>query len=121
MSEEGVFTLHRNKMRVDVAMVLHLLGTQEWDPNSVAGVNGRLVFAAAFRHPILSIMDDVFAFCQRRRKGAPSQRARDEMICMLGILPLAFTNVRAKIYPKMSATDASPTGGLMHGCAAEKA
>jgi len=40
----------------------------------------------------------------------PSSRVVDEVIAMLFLLPLSFTNVRAKICPDLHATDASPTG-----------
>ena len=39
-----------------------------------------------------------------------SNTAYDEIILMLGLLPMAFTNVRAPISSTLSATDASPTG-----------
>eukprot|EP00435_Cladocopium_sp_Y103_P035566 s1373_g9.t1 len=109
-SKEGVFMLHITKMRMNVAMVAYMLSCREWDHNSLAGVNGRLVFAAAFRRPILSIMDELFMFTQKKKKAKPPPVAVEEMVCMMAALPLAFTNVRAKIHPTMSATDASPTG-----------
>ena len=110
-SEAGVFMLQGAKMRMNLAMIAYLLSCEEWDPNAVAGVTGRLVFAGAFRRPLLAIMDGVFMFAHRRQRGKAPQGATEELVCMMALLPLAFTNVRAKIYPKMSATDASPTGG----------
>ena len=110
-SEAGVFMLQGAKMRMNLAMIAYLLSCEEWDPNAVAGVTGRLVFAGAFRRPLLAIMGEVFMFAHRRQRGKAPQGATEELVCMMALLPLAFTNVRAKIYPKMSATDASPTGG----------
>ena len=111
LSEAGVFMLQGAKMRMDLAMIAYLLSCKEWDPNAVAGVAGRLVFAGAFRRPLLAIMDEVFMFAQKGQRAKAQQGATEELVCMMALLPLAFTNVRAKIYPKMSATDASPTGG----------
>eukprot|EP00435_Cladocopium_sp_Y103_P026423 s1807_g6.t1 len=111
LSEEGVFMLQRTKMRMNVGLVAYLLSCQEWEPSAVAGVVGRLVFAAAFRRPVLSFMDEIFLFIQKRGKAKPQGKALEELVCMMAALPLAFTNVRAKIHPVMSATDASPTGG----------
>lgn len=111
LSEAGVFTLQRSKLQMNLGFVAYLLSKQEWDPNSLAGVVGRLVFAAAFRRPILSFMDEIFQSVQKRSPGKPEGRAVEELVCMMAALPLAFTNVRARVHSTMSATDASPTGG----------
>eukprot|EP00435_Cladocopium_sp_Y103_P027386 s51_g6.t1 len=111
LSEDGVFMLQRPKMRMNLGFIAYLLSCQEWEPNAVAGVVGRLVFAAAFRRPILSFMDEVFMFLQKKGRSKPHGRAVEELVCMMAAMPLAFTNVRAKIHPVLSATDASPTGG----------
>ena len=69
------------------------------------------MFAAAFRRPILSALEDVFLqFKHQRGTQKPTPRVVDEMTCMVGLVPMAFTCVRAPIYRKLSATDASPTG-----------
>ena len=111
VSEAGVFQLQGEKMRMNIAAALHLLGQEEWSPNEAAGVLGRLVFAAAFRRPILSMLEDCFQLLKNMgRKVTPSVRMTDEMLTMVAMLPMAFTNLRAPIYSKLSATDASPTG-----------
>ena len=111
-SEDGIFTLQLDKMRMNVAMGLYLLGQQEWKQQEVAGVIGRVVFAAAFRRPILAALEDVFLEF-REPKGKPvaqSDRVFDEIASMCGLLPMAFTNVRAPVHGTLHATDASPTG-----------
>ena len=110
-SRAGVFMLQLEKMRMNIAMVLNLLSKEQWDGQATSGVLGRLVFAAAFRRPILSALEDVFLqFKHQRGTQKPTPRVVDEMTCMVGLVPMAFTCVRAPIYRKLSATDASPTG-----------
>lgn len=109
-SEERVFMLNEGKMRMNLAMTAYLLTLERWDPKEVAGVVGRLVFAAAFRRPLLAVMDELFQFVKKWRSATPSSNQVDELVCALALLPLAFTNIRARVYGKLSATDASPTG-----------
>ena len=110
-STEGIFMLQLEKMRMNVAMVLSLLAKETWDAQATAGVIGRLVFAAAFRRPILAALEGVFLqFKTNHQDQKPSRKVLDEMTCMVALVPMAFTNVRAPIYRKLSATDASPTG-----------
>ena len=111
VSEAGVFQLHGDKMRLNIAAALHLLNQEKWAPNEAAGVLGRMVFAAAFRRPILSMLEDSFQLLQNKgAKVEPSVRMTDEMLTMVAMIPLAFTNLKAPIHSKLSATDASPTG-----------
>ena len=110
-SREGVFSLQLDKMRLNIAMCLHLLGTVKWKRKDVAGVIGRVVFAAAFRRPILAVLEDVFGHLhgdQATRQ--PSSESYDEVLSLVALLPLAFTNVRAPVSKRLYATDASPSG-----------
>lgn len=109
-SEEGVFMLQMNKLKMNLALAAYLLSCNKWKPREVAGIVGRMVFAAAFRRPLLAVLDEVFQSVQRRTEAKPSANQLDEVLCFLALLPLAFTNVRAKVFKKLSATDASPTG-----------
>ena len=110
-SESGVFTLQLDKMRMNLMMCLHLIASPKWKRKDLAGVAGRLVFAAAFRRPLLAAMEEVFTFLHASSgTSVPSLKAYDEIVSMVALLPLAFTNVRAPICKRLYATDASPTG-----------
>ena len=39
------------------------------------------------------------------------KRAWDEMLCLEGVLPMAFCDLRAKLDPMVTASDACETGG----------
>ena len=110
-SKEGVFMLHPDKMRMDVALCLYVLTMTKWKRRETSGLVGRLIFAGAFRRPLLSSLEEIFVMFQKTTTGkVPSSRVVDEVIAMLFLLRLSFTNVRAKICPDLHATDASPTG-----------
>ena len=110
-SRDGTFGLQPEKLRMNIAMILRLLSLEEWNHRETSGVVGRLVFAAAFRGPLLSTLQDTFhLFSSPGEKKRPTRKILDELACMGALLPFAFTNVRAYIYPKISCTDASPTG-----------
>eukprot|EP00438_Fugacium_kawagutii_P025124 Skav230797 [mRNA] locus=scaffold312:158893:163833:+ [translate_table: standard] len=110
-STEGVFSLNLDKMRFDVGACLLLLGKWEWSFAEVAGVVGRLVFASAFRSLLANLAEVFHLLKGEPLQKKPSQQCRDEILMMLALLPLAFTTLKAPIYQKLSATDASPTGG----------
>ena len=111
LSEEGVFTLQIAKARMYIAMVLALLAMPRWTNQNISGVLGRLVFACAFRRPLLSVLQDSFRHHSKQGKEkGPTNAAYDEMATFTGLLPLAFTNVRASLPRWIHATDASPTG-----------
>ena len=110
-SEEGVFMLHPDKMRMDIAMCMYVLTMTKWKRRETSGLVGRLIFAGAFRRPLLAALEEVFVMFEKSGAGkVPSSRVVDEVIAMLFLLPLSFTNVRARICPDLHATDASPTG-----------
>ncbi len=79
-SEAGVFSLQLDKMRMDIAMCLHLIASPKWKKKELAGVAGRLVFAAAFRRPLLAAMEEMFTFLHDKGgTKVPTQKAFDEV------------------------------------------
>ena len=46
-SKEGVFMLHPDKMRMDVALCLYVLTMTKWKRRETSGLVGRLIFAGA--------------------------------------------------------------------------
>ena len=111
LSEEGIFTLQVAKTRLYVAMAMALVAMPRWTNQHVSGVLGRLVFACAFRRPLLSVLQDAFRHHSKQEKEkGPTNAAYDEILSFVGLLPLAYTNIRASIPQWIHATDASPTG-----------
>eukprot|EP00435_Cladocopium_sp_Y103_P055568 s172_g18.t1 len=108
--EEGVFMLQPKKMHQNVALCLALLSSQTWDQRRTSGIIGRLIFAGAFRRPFISCLAQVFHHFGQSKERTPSDAAYDEILGIVGLLPMAFTNLKAPVNPMMHATDASPTG-----------
>lgn len=106
-SKEGIFTLQLSKMRQNVGMILVLLSLRKWPRRETSGVIGRLVFAGAFRRPILAALSKVFHhYHEGKNATEPGEETYDELVAML-----------ARVSETMHATDASPTGG--GSCVAE--
>ena len=111
LSKEGVFMLEASKMQMNVSMCLTLASLGKWGRKEISGVVGRLVFAGAFRRPLLSALSAVFHLNQKAGvQVVPTEQAYDEILAFVGLLPMAYTNVRAKLPSEIHATDASPTG-----------
>ena len=111
LSEAGVFMLQAEKMQMNVAMAYYMLTQETWAMRETTGLVGRLVFAAAFRRPLLAVMEDLFLLFPKPGPAVkPTPKVMDEMISMLVLMPMAFVNVRAPIAAMLHATDASPTG-----------
>ena len=108
--DEGIFTLQIKKMQLNVALCLLLLGVQRWDQKRCSGVIGRLIFAGAFKRPILASLAEVFHHFQSAGERTPSNQAFDEVVGVIGLLPFAFTNIKAPVHSQLHATDASPYG-----------
>jgi len=74
-SKEGVFMLHPEKMRMDVALCLYVLTMTKWKRRETSGLVGRLIFAGAFRRPLLSSLEEIFVMFQKTTNGkVPSSR-----------------------------------------------
>ena len=56
-SEDGVFMLHPDKMRMDIALCMYVLGMTKWKRRETSGLVGRLIFAGAFRRPLLAALE----------------------------------------------------------------
>ena len=68
---------------------------------------------ATFKRSLFSGMANIFDAIERARKGpiGPTAEVIDEIMCLMIQSPLAQVNLKAKISPEISCTDASPTGG----------
>ncbi|CAE7177202.1 unnamed protein product [Symbiodinium necroappetens] len=77
---------------------------------------GKAAFAAAFRRPMYSILQEVYGVLEVNRAGAHlalPPPVMDEVLVFTALLPLAETCLSSEVSLEISCTDASPTGG---GC-----
>jgi hypothetical protein len=110
LGEEGIFMLHPRKLHQNVGFCLALLASQGWTQRKTSGIIGRLIFAGAFGRPLLSRLAEIFHHFTEPGERTPSDQVYDEVLGILGLLPFAFTNLKATVHPLLHATDASPSG-----------
>eukprot|EP00434_Breviolum_minutum_P021831 symbB.v1.2.019267.t1/scaffold1509.1/size114668/2 len=81
LSQLGVFMLQPEKMlQMNVAMAYYLLTQEKWGMRETTGLVGRLVFAAAFRRPLLAVMEELFTlFTKGGQARVPPARSVDEL------------------------------------------
>ena len=75
---------------------------------------GKAAFACTFRRPLFSVLQEVFTLIEDCKKGGRQALSRDmvdEVISFLVLDTHAQSELRAKVSPVISCTDASPTGG----------
>ena len=93
------------------------LATQaEWSLAAVQHWAGLACFAAGFRRPIFSVLQEVFTFITDARWDTcatlqPPAAVVDEVLVFCSLLPLCFSNLRAPIWSEISCSDASERGG----------
>lgn len=76
-------------------------------------IAGSLISLFLYRRRLLSLMDSVFASYRGREDREIVKldgRTLSDLLCMSCLLPLAVTNLRAKVSPRLTATDASSWG-----------
>lgn len=108
--KDSIFALQIKKLQLNVAFCLWLLSQHKWTRKGMSGVIGRLIFAGAFRRPLLAGFAEVFHHYSDKHPSTASNQTYDEVLAMLGLLPFAFANLKAPVNPALDATDASPPG-----------
>lgn len=76
-------------------------------------ISGSLIALFLYRRRFLSLMDSLFGSyrgCKGREIVRMSGRLRDDLLIMVTLLPLAATNLKAQVAPRITATDASNWG-----------
>ena len=113
--EKGRYGLAREKMTDLLSLGSGLLAMTDWDEASIRHFVGKATFGVCFRRPIFSALEAIFVEIQERfenrDKARPRDDALDEVVLVMCLVPLMFTNLKAQIDPEMSVTDASPSGG----------
>ena len=82
-------------------------------PKLLAAIVGSWVSVLMFRRPIMSIMEAVFSEGHNRPQNKVfnlSRQARNELLALSVLGPMAQTNLRTRTLPKIFCMDASPHG-----------
>ncbi|CAE7806385.1 unnamed protein product [Symbiodinium sp. CCMP2592] len=104
------------KSRELLDLGLGLLSMEMVDEFCLRHWTGKAAFAAAFKRPLFSILQEVYCVMDWAKEGTqitPSAPVIDEVLCFSVLLPLAETDLSSPVSEVISCTDASPSGG---GC-----
>ena len=117
LGKEGVAVPKPQKLWQYLQLGLELLRSEGVTLKEVQIVAGGLVYIAMFRRPLLSALNQVWHFMEVLKGYPPVVRlplpfgVRRELFRFLCLLPLAQINFRAGVHGKVTASDASMTGG----------
>ena len=113
---KGTLQHSRSKGHKFLQTTLALLAMKSPSQAALQHWAGTACFAAGFRRPIFSVLEEIFTFigdpgwnrASRRRMPLP---VFDEILVFTSLLPLCYTNLRAQVRPLISISDASEGGG----------
>ncbi|CAK0793653.1 unnamed protein product, partial [Prorocentrum cordatum] len=89
-----------------------LLMTKDWVFwKTMLVLLGKLVRALEFRRVLFCILNEVWKFADGTHSGWVNSGMTEEILCSIGLLPLAFTDLRAEVDARVTCSDASEDGG----------
>eukprot|EP00435_Cladocopium_sp_Y103_P041751 s2830_g11.t1 len=109
----GTIKIGKDKLRNFLAISLALLGQPLVTEFQMRHWIGKAAFIATFRRPLFSILQEVFELLEKcKGKAQPLPPAVvDEVVCFMVLATQAQSELKAKLSPVISCTDASPSGG----------
>eukprot|EP00435_Cladocopium_sp_Y103_P044150 s460_g12.t1 len=109
----GTIKIGKDKLRNFLAISLALLGQPLVTEFQLRHWIGKAAFIATFRRPLFSILQEVFELlekCKGKAQALPPAVV-DEVVCFMVLATQAQSELKAKLSPVISCTDASPSGG----------
>ncbi|CAK0814337.1 unnamed protein product, partial [Prorocentrum cordatum] len=89
-----------------------LLVTKDWVYwKTMLVLLGKLVRALEFRRVLFCILNEVWKFADGTHSGWVNSEMTEEILSGVGLLPLAFTDLRAEVDARVTCSDASEDGG----------
>ena len=109
----GWLAHHLSKSYGLLALSCGLLGGAVWTEEWLRHWVGGACFASIFRRPMFVVWQEVFTDIQQLSTGPRplSDASVDEVIVFSALLPMCFTNLRARLSRTISCSDGSPYGG----------
>eukprot|EP00438_Fugacium_kawagutii_P031800 Skav221085 [mRNA] locus=scaffold6458:44336:48337:- [translate_table: standard] len=113
---KGRYGLTFEKMAGVISLGGALLGQAQYSEFELRHFVGKSTFGMCFRRPLLSIFQEIFPEIQLlvddgQHSKSVDSAVLDEIIQVMSMVPLMFTNLRAQLDQEISVTDASPSGG----------
>eukprot|EP00971_Amphidinium_carterae_P330859 6464112-Amphidinium_carterae.2 len=113
--EQGLVSVPPQKIWQLVGLVLHLVSKPVVHWKQMLVVLGRLSRAFEYRRALMSILNKAWLEASKQRVGPLTAASTQELLHACLVLPLAVTNLKARIDGLITCSDASTTGG---GCCA---
>ena len=115
--EKGTLSAKPSKVARYVSLILETLQRGNASQRELQVLGGGMVYVCMFKRPMLAGLNQIWRSIVElgdKPKGFRVQRRREvalELMRFLGLLPLAFTNFRADFDERVTASDASTSGG----------
>lgn len=95
-----------------ITLVLFIAGRERVPTRWFQIVLGKFVHVVQFRRPLFSMVDVSWRRLQHFHAAGPLSAGKlDEWLILCMCLPLAYTNLRARLGSQVTCSDASPSGG----------
>ncbi|CAK0908038.1 unnamed protein product, partial [Prorocentrum cordatum] len=112
----GTLAVERGKGHALISKALALLTRRAWPAAGLQHWIGGYCFAAGFRRPTFSVLQECFGFAAAAETKAqgilePDPQVVDEVMVATALLPMCFTDLRAQLRRIISSSDASESGG----------
>ena len=108
---EGTLSSPPSKVVQVILFCLWLCSRQVVKQKAALMCLGRLVRTFEFRRPLMGILNAVWGVGRWKGRGTLGIESLSELLRACVLMPLAFTNLRAQVDPRVTATDASEAGG----------
>ena len=111
--ETGTFEASHDKKVNLMGLAAALMGYGRATEFELRHFAGKAIFAMAFRHPTMSLLEEIFVDIGKAKSGQVelNRKTVDEIYAVMALLPLMYMNLRARFDREVTITDASPTGG----------
>ena len=113
--DAGRYGLSPDKMASLIGLASSLIGHHQWSEFMLRHMVGKATFGMCFRRPLFSVLQSVFSEIQCRAAcrdmASPAATVVDEVVMVLSLVPMMFTNLKAGLDEEVAVTDASPSGG----------
>ena len=121
-SEEGVFMLQESKLKMNLGLMAYLLSATKWNLHEVAGIVGRMVFAAAFRRRLLAVLDEFVPGCAVERRSQAICKSGRRAHVLYGFTAVGLHKRSGKSLRKTERHRCfADRGRVVYGCATDEA
>ena len=108
---QGFFGHKRSRSHRLVYLTLGLILQEFVSTPAARHWAGLACFAASYRRPLFSCLGVIFQRIEAEEMLQVDGPFVEELLSLVGLLPLAVTNLRAQLHNHISCSDASPSGG----------